>query len=547
MDRARHLRNYDMHSWVGIVLGLIVYIVCFTGSFALFYGEVRSWEDPSLRISVPEELPEMDGIFNQWVEDTSEGNEVTFRRFEYPTEHHPYFGGGMTVQWPQLNEDGTPKLDDSGEVVTRGEFVDAHWHPSTGEPLAQRGTGFSRWMLDFHRDLMWPDGLGGRTVGRSLVGIVGIILMLAILSGIIAHTKIREEAYSMRLKRSQRLKWQDTHKVVGIWGLPFFIMIAFTGAFLGVIVIVSQLIAATAFKGDVDSLVAAVLGPETEPTGEQVQMLSLEEIRAIRHPESGEQPYLVVMNNYGDAAAEFNLFYESKAELSFSELLYINGATGTFITDDPWNEVTAANRVTNAMAPLHYGTYGGIWLKFLYFALGIGLSVITALGSMMWIERRKHGNEGGKSEAFYNRLGNINAGVFLGLPVATIAIFYLDKVYMGAESARMIATGWTYFAVWGLGLVYAVVRQNDYASTRELVALTGLLALGIPVLNGIATGDWFWSALASDHTMSAWVDVVMLISGAFTVFIAYHLPKARKEKQRSKRAVTDPSVPVPAE
>ncbi|MEL6827965.1 MAG: PepSY-associated TM helix domain-containing protein [Pseudomonadota bacterium] len=541
MDRARHQRNYDLHSWAGITLGLIVFIVCFSGSFALFDNEIKTWEDPALRLSVNETPIEINETFTTWIEENAENAELEFMRLDFPTDYKPYYYG--VVSWHDAD-------DVHHDVMQR-------WDANTGAPIDIRGGGLSEWILDFHRDFMWPDLLGGRTVGRSLVGIVGIVLMLAILTGIIAHTKIREEAYSMRLKRSQRLKWQDSHKVVGLWGLPFFIMIAFTGAYLGVIVIVSQLIAATAYKGDVDALVEAVLGPTTEATGQQVQMISMDELREMQHPDSGKDPYMVIMRNYGDAAAEFDVFYPASSRLTFSDVTYINGATGEPSPPNEFREETGAMRVANAITPLHYGTYGGIWLKFLYFVLGMSLAVVTALGSMMWIERRKHGNEGEKTLTFYNRLGYFNTGIIMGLPVATIAIFYLDKLYVGAESARLVTTGWTFFAAWALGLLYACVRRDDYKSTRELLILTGALAMGIPVLNGLVTGQWFPAYVGADHSIAAWVDVSMLVGGALTVLAGYLAPAERLDKQArrakakaeaQKEAAADPeAAAVPAE
>ncbi len=62
----------------------------------------------------------------------------------------------------------------------------------------------------------------------------------------------------------------------------------------------------------------------------------------------------------------------------------------------------------------------------------------------MWTERRRHENEGTKSVAFYDRLGHFNTGLIMGLPLATLAVFYLDKLYAGAEACRLAWTGWTY-------------------------------------------------------------------------------------------------------
>ena len=59
MEKSRYLRIYDLHSWSGIVLGLFVFIVSFTGCLALFDHELKSWEDPAKRLSIAQESAEI--------------------------------------------------------------------------------------------------------------------------------------------------------------------------------------------------------------------------------------------------------------------------------------------------------------------------------------------------------------------------------------------------------------------------------------------------------------------------------------------------------
>ena len=137
----------------------------------------------------------------------------------------------------------------------------------------------------------------------------------------------------------------------------------------------------------------------------------------------------------------------------------------------------------------------------------------------------------------------------MGLPVAAISIFYLDKLYVGAESARLAATGSVYLGVWIIGLAYAFVRRNDYSTTRELLMLTGALAMGLPVLNCLTTGDWFFAHLNADHSTAAWVDAGMRVLGTMTVGAGFLAPAERKAKRRpGARTATEPEgVAVPAE
>lgn len=526
MDRIRHLRNYGLHSWSGMVLGLFVYVVAFTGCLALFHHEMLSWEDPTKRLTVAESPVEIDRIFKSWVDqkiyEQPNSEPLEFIRFSYPDEHEPYFSAGATVK----NQDG------------QSVFVEQRWDTRTGAPLAERGDGVGTWILDFHRDLMWPKALGGRTAGSTIVGIAGVVLMLSILTGVIAHTKIVQEFFTLRYFRSVRLKWQDTHKVLGLWGLPFYTMIAFTGAILGVVAILAPLVALLTFKGDQQGLIDEVLGKAMERSNISAPMMSVDTLADFTHPTSGKRPILVAMENWGDKNARFELFYLPETKLISVDQVEINGVTAEVIEDSPVSNLTPGTRGLGMMSPLHYGTYGGIWLKFLYFILGLSLAVITVFGLMMWIERRLHGNAGSKSERFYRNLGHMVTGVAVGLPLASISIFWLDKLYVGTESARLFWTGSTYFIVWALVLVFAFVRKQDYRTTRDIILLTGILMVGLPVLNALMTGDTVFELLGTGHKPAAWVDLTFLVSGLVTIAVAAKLPRARSETAKQKRIVT---------
>lgn len=539
MDRERHHRNYDLHSWSGMALGLFIYVVAFTGCLALFYHELQTWEDPARRLTVAEQPVAMNATFNAWIEEKAGDHEVDFASFRFPTEYEPYFFGYVSIDIP---------VPEGPEGAHKHENFSQRWDSHTGEPLPERSDGLSRWLLDFHRDLMWPKALGGRTAGRTIVGIAGVILMLSIITGVIAHTKILQELFTLRYLRSMRLKWQDTHKVLGMWGLPFYTMIAFTGAILGVVAILAPIVALLTFKGDQEALISAVLGAPTEAAGVEAQMLSVDELAKFRMPGSDKTVEYIAMSNWGDQNARFDLYFEADTELAQVDGFQINGVTGEKILKKELDSPSAASRVLNAMTPLHYGTYGGIALKFLYLLLGLMLAVITALGLMMWVERRLHGAVGARSEQFYRRLSNLVVGVTAGLPLASASVFYLDKLYVGAEAARLYWTAVTYFIVWALGIGYAFFRRDDYASTRHLLLTTGGLFCAVPLLNTLTTGDFFLSVLGAGHKIAGYVDLSLLVIGALTIASALKLPKERKEvaKGRKKTAASLASAEQPA-
>ncbi|MEL7129305.1 MAG: PepSY-associated TM helix domain-containing protein, partial [Pseudomonadota bacterium] len=154
MDRARHLRNYDLHSWTGIALGFFVFIVAFSGSIALFDEELKTWEDPARRLAPVETPIAIDGEFRAFLAEQQDEGELTSASLKFPDVIEPYYHGYAFI-------------NDADGQFHRHE---RRWNPENGDILPERGEGLSVWLLDFHRDLMWPDALGGRTIGRSLVG-----------------------------------------------------------------------------------------------------------------------------------------------------------------------------------------------------------------------------------------------------------------------------------------------------------------------------------------------------------------------------------------
>lgn len=536
-NRERQVRIYDLHSWTGISLGIMMFVVCFTGCLALFHDELHPWEDPVNRTAVAENPVPIHDRFAEWIDENRNGREITFASVVPSSDSQGYFSTQANFR------------DEEGEF----EFIRQRWDSKTGEPLPRREEGANQFLYDLHRDLAWPEALGGRQVGRALVGIVGIAFMLIILSGIIAHSKITKEFFTLRYLRSVRLKWQDTHKVFGLWSLPFSTMIAFTGAFLGIITLLLPLLAAITVRGDTEKLVDELGLGQGEPAGIEAQMLPVDGMLARTHPETGAAARSLFIQHWGDANARYSINYPVDDRLLSSEQVIVSGVDGSEIENaDVFQADRLLPRMLAAISPLHYGTYGGIALKIGYLLMGLALAVMAAFGNMMWIERRRYGGEGNKSERFYSILSAFNTGICAGMPAASIAVLYFDKFYIGAEAARYVAVAQFFFLFWAAALIFAFVRRNNYRATRELLALTGFGLVGLPLANGIATGDFFWSAFGTAAAGSAWFDLSFLLLGIITIAAAAKIPadrpvdKRRKSKEKASDTDLGPAL-QPAE
>ncbi len=521
MQQDRHKRLYHLHSASGIWLGYFMYFVAITGCFALFEHEMQSWEDPARRITYSGEPVNIDATFTAWLQDKLQKGPLAFSRLDLPNETQPYYYGFTSVQ-----NEGEP-----------AEFYEARWSAATGEELPVRGEGVIDWLYGIHRDLNWPEALGGRTVGRALAGLAGVILLMSIISGILIHTKIFKEMFTMRFYRSVRLKWQDSHKVIGVWGIPVFGMFALTGAFLGIITLLAPATAFLTLKGDQEALIAAVIGEEATRAGISAPMLTPSEV--IDLPVSGSvqgQPAMLVYRHWGDVNAEVQVSYEADTELSIYETIPRNAVTGAEL---PLTGTLDTNNLPIAVvasySALHYGTYGGIALKLFYFVMGLALSVMTGLGLMLWVERRLHGTEGHKSKAYYRRVSRVITGGVLGVPLATAFVLAFDRFYGGAEEARFAAMGWAYFAAIAASIAYSFFRRNDYRATRDLLGLTGIIFALLPVLDFASTGGGLTDLLSDGHRVAGFADLGLLTLGVLTLLTASRLPVKRPAERRGNR------------
>lgn len=518
MTTDRHKRLHALHSWVGMMLGLFVYFVCFTGMFALFEHELQTWENPDLReqgLTVPPTAPPISAFAK---EAEQQGTLVSLSVI-FPSEPTPYYLAIATIQ-----PNTTPQFT-----------LKRKWRASDGSLLPERGEGLSHWLLDIHRHLMLPE-----TLGRTLIGIAGILVLVLIASGLLTHRHIIRDFFKLRLARSERLKWQDTHKMLGLFTLPFSLMIAFTGAILGVVAILGPAVALIAFKGDTETLYKKVLGEPVVASGVTTQMRSIDDLYALKHPKTSQKPSSVFIQFYGDKNAEARVFYPADTKLARFEFMDLSAdASRSINISEAVNTPTPANRVNNSFATLHYATYGPILLKWVYAAFGFALCCLIATGAAIWIERRKTSTTGKHNPHFYQALSRCSIGFYLSLPIATAALFIHDKLYFGTENDRLLWVGITYSSVVVSVCLISLFYRNSFRLARHLAFVLGVITASIALVNSITTNTALFHTLQAGRNPlqsdDNGVDIAALVLGIIILLVSYRLPRGRNAATPNSR------------
>ncbi len=514
MLRDRLKRMNHLHTVIGVVLGWLLFTVCFSGSVAMFYDEMVDWEDPGAR-RLSTDVPRI--AINPMIDDfihRYEG-EVTNLFLSLPGSEAPYyrlFGSFKT-------EDGTSERE-----TQRYDLV-------TGEAIGAKLDGPATWLLRFHQNLQIE-----RRLGRSLVGIAGVFMLVSLLTGVIIHRKILKDLYKLRWHRSMHLKWKDLHTGLGVWTLPFSITISFTGAILGLVVLFLPILALLAFKGDQEAAIQAITGPPIEASGVAAPMAPLEDLLNRIDSETPYRADGVALEHYGDSNARYKVFADADSELVRFVQVDANAVTGEY---DPPSLLfgglpqSPVGRVYAAITPLHYGTYGGMLLKVVYYFVGMVVTLSIAIGTLIYLERRLDGPIGHRSRGFYVAISRINAGLTAGLALASIAIFYTDRLWGMLSADRSYASALAFLSIWAAAIVWALVVRHPRNTARQLLAGTALFCLGLPVLD-MAT------APGAPQTHAALVvNAVIFVSGAL---LGAYLLVSRQAERRTQQAPTSALV-----
>lgn len=476
---------YDTHSWVGVILGLIIYVVCFSGSIALFVNELTTWEQPAFRKVWN---PEPFGIEARLQDARKQGFDYENIFIRMPTPAQPY------IHFLSFHEGEQKHLR-----------LDAH----SGKALPPEKGELAHFLGELHTDLHLP-----APVGTYLVGLSGIFLLVLLVTGFIIHRKRWAEMLLTRQAKTRRMWLTDVHKLLGTWSLPFIAVIAFTGGILGLLGFLGNFMALASFGGDVNAATVAFAGPGAQKSDETASMLSIDDLwsMALDQQPQMELRYIDI-KAYGDAGAQVEFSGPAKRDITFQNSVVFKLASGEIIHQVNWLEGGMGSRIFGMMTPLHFASFSGSMMKWLYFVLGLGMTWLSATGIQIWLEKRLNQKRQQGNNPKLERFNRFALGVCGGLPLATAILFWTHRLLPQGLSGQIVTPISLFWLVWLGACVVAMVGPPPKRFANHLLVVIGWATLGIPVINGIMTGDFLWDSWSHQYGHVFAVDLTCLLLG----------------------------------
>lgn len=347
------------HSALGLAFAALIYLVCFSGSVAVFAREFQRWEKADLPPIASVTPAAIQNAMEQAVRRAGDGIEHVY--ITPPTPDLPR----LVVMTDAHGKHQTLAADASGNLI------------ATPEPV------WTQFITELHTNLHLP-----QTWGMFVVGLTGVALLSSLISGVLAHPRVFKDAFHLRWGGSKRLQEADLHNRMGVWALPFHVIVSLTGALLGLTTIIVGVLAMAMFQGDTSKAYALFLPPIVDDPRPAAQLpnvvAALEETQRLA---PGSRPTFVGLEHPTEQGQAIMVNAATPNRLVAADSFYFDGRGGRLGPARSGSNL--GEKILGSLGPLHFGWFGGIVIKLAYGLLGLALTSVTASGVAIWLARRR--------------------------------------------------------------------------------------------------------------------------------------------------------------
>ena len=353
---ATRLRRalFQVHLWLGLVAGTYVVVISVTGAALVFRIDLQRALHPSLFTAAAGPLADAVTI----MESVSRA---------YPDQRLSGVDAPTTLRPTYL-----------AYVTTPQQFTTVLVDPVTARILGELPEhSMIRTLQDLHFDL-----LAGRR-GRLVNGVGAGALAVMVLSGIYlwwpGWKSWRRAVVIDTTRRGRRLLW-DVHRVIGFWTAIFLLMWGVTGMYFAFPAAARSVIARFSPLTPARAPASAPMPGGAPPSWQAM----IDRARRLR---PGGHVARVVLP-FGDRGAFLVMFASESPTPAASTLepIYLDQYTGEQLPSLETSG-TAGDRLVRTIAPLHVGSFGGPWVRGIWFAAGVAPVALFVTGSMVWWAR----------------------------------------------------------------------------------------------------------------------------------------------------------------
>lgn len=367
MSRTTIGRWYLLHKWTSLVCTAFLLMLCLTGLPLIFHDEIDRATGHRAVLAGPASSGQGAGL---WPLDAVLARALAARPGEVPLFM------AFSNDGPLTTVTTGPRADAPAAAMTLHAF-----DRLTGAVAGQGGAtggGVTGFLLELHTDLFL--GLPGMLF---LAG-MGALFVAALASGCVLYAPfMRKHNFgTLRVSRSRRLRWLDTHNLLGIVALAWMTVVGVTG----IVNALADPITAIWRRGELAAMTRAHSGRPALPPARYGSLDRA--MAAARRAAPGMAPQFIAFPGGAfSSARHYAVFFQGATPLTerLLTVVLVEADTGrvTAVGPMPWYW-----RALSLSRPLHFGDYGGLPLKLLWAALDACAVVVLGSGLYLWLGRR---------------------------------------------------------------------------------------------------------------------------------------------------------------
>lgn len=504
LNKRLHNIFFHTHTVTGIVLSVGLFIIFFSGAFALFMDEAYQWENPEARYPSPTNL-DIDRAVNNAMAiypnmDVSNDISVVL-----PTKYNP-----------ELKLYGY-LIEPDSSLTRMSTLVNTQDYQAIS--MEETKTHMIETLYHLHFFDQIP------VIGLYLAGFTALFFLFASITGLIIHwKKMLHNFFHLRTKSGWKNLSKDAHVTLGFIGLPFQIIYAVTGSFLGLSILLLAPSVFILFDGD-QSEIRGILDPffkiqVDKKAPKAIQQIKFNDICASiqeKYPEY--QINFIRLRNLGTEKAAMSVRIDDYKTLNGTGVIVVDLNNGQVISEKTPRSGKYES-MYDIIIRIHYATFGGLWLKVIYFILSLFTCFILISGILLWQAARDNKKYTDKQRRFHHRTTKTFLCICFSLFPAVAILFIANMLVPFDWKDRIYTVDYIFFGSWLLLGLSAFNIQNYRNIFKHYILIGAIASLIIPIVNGMVTSDWIWQALDKKLWSVAVVDLFWLCTGIIS-FWAY--------------------------
>jgi len=343
---------FHWHSWIGLTTGLLLFVVCWSGTIAVFSREIDLALDPGVSAAPPTERIAWGAVARNLAEAHPD-----WWVYQITASHGP----GTTVEAWALDNEG----------VTRRILAE----PASGALIATRSMfGVQRFFRSLHMALFieaWP--VLGVPLGDWIVALLAIPLLASMVTSLVFYRRFWRGFFKLERTKGRKIFWSDAHKLSGLWSLWFLLAIGLTGLWY---------LAERHLPGGPDPPQAAAM--------KNARLLPVDALVARAQAAFPElRINAVILDDYEGGVVEVHGQDGGLLVRDRAARLWLDSRSGKVLRVQRSSHLGAYQRWIDTADPLHFGNFAGLWSKVPWFLFGLALSGLCLTGAYLQAKRQE--------------------------------------------------------------------------------------------------------------------------------------------------------------